>query len=176
MLGSANDVGTYRALTSQGVSDYLVGPHTAVKVFEAIEAVAIDPDAPPRGHAVAFVGARGGVGSSTLAANVAWCLAQNFNDDVILLDFDLAFGTAGLSFNVEQQEGIQDALATPDRLDEMLLERFMAVPDVHIMLLCAPASLDVSGDVNPQAFDSLLELVRRTAPFIVLDIPHGWAP
>ncbi len=175
VLGSANDVSTYRALTSEGVSDYLVGPHTAAKVFEAIEAVAIDPDAPPRGQAIAFVGAKGGVGSSTVAANVAWSLAQTFNDDVILLDLDLAFGTAGLSFNIEQQEGIHDALAAPDRLDEMLLDRFMAEPEEHIKLLCTTASLEASADISPQAFDSLLELVRRTAPFILLDIPHGWS-
>ena len=175
VLGSVNDVGTYRSLTSEGVSDYLVGPHTAVRVFEAIEAVAIDPDAPPRGQAIGFVGAKGGVGSSTVAANVAWCLAQTFNDDVIVLDLDLAFGSAGLSFNVEQQEGIHDALAAPDRLDEMLLDRFMAVPEDHIKVLGTTASLDANADVNPQAFDSLLELVRRTAPFIVLDIPHGWS-
>jgi pilus assembly protein CpaE len=174
VLGSANDVSTYRALTSEGISDYLVGPHSAATVFEAIEAAVIDPDSPPRGQVIAFIGAKGGVGSSTVAANVAWCLAKTFNDDVIMLDLDLAFGTAGLSFNVEQQEGIHDALAAPDRLDEVLLGRFLAVAEENIKVLCTTASLEANADIDPKAFDSLLELVRRTAPFIVLDIPHGW--
>lgn len=174
VLGSANDVSTYRALTSEGVSDYLVGPHSAASVFEAIEAAVIDPDSPPRGQVIAFIGAKGGVGSSTIAANVTWCLAKTFNDAVIMLDLDLAFGTAGLSFNVEQQEGIHDALAAPDRLDEVLLDRFLAVAEENIKVLCTTASLEANADIDPKALDSLLELVRRTAPFIVLDIPHGW--
>ena len=49
-LGSANDVQTYRSLVSEGVNDYIVGPFNAVQIFNAIEAVVIDPDAPPRGR------------------------------------------------------------------------------------------------------------------------------
>jgi pilus assembly protein CpaE len=99
-LGSANDVQTYRSLVSEGVNDYIVGPFNAVQIFNAIEAVVIDPEAPPRGRVIAFVGAKGGTGSSTLAHNVTWSLAQLYEDDVILLDLDLAFGTAGMTFNV----------------------------------------------------------------------------
>ena len=70
-LGSANDVQTYRSLVSEGVNDYIVGPFNAVQIFNAIEAVVIDPDAPPRGRVIAFVGAKGGTGSSTLAPSSA---------------------------------------------------------------------------------------------------------
>ena len=174
VLGSANDVGTYRLLVSEGVSDYLVGPFNPIQIFNAIEAVALDPDAPPRGRVIAFFGARGGAGSSTVAHNVTWSLTHLFNDDAILLDLDLAFGTAGLAFNVEPQQGIQDALAQPDRLDEVLLQRYMAEAEEHIKLLPSPATLESNADINPQSIDTLLELVRRTAPFIVLDVPHGW--
>lgn len=173
-MGSANDVQTYRSLVSEGVNDYLVAPFNAVQVFEAIEAVAIDPDAPPRGRVIAFVGAKGGAGSSTLAHNVSWSLAQIYQDDVIILDLDLAFGTAGMAFNIDPQQGIMDALEAPDRLDEVLLNRYMAEAVEHIKVLSAPASLEADASIDIQAFDSLLEMVRRTAPFIVLDIPHHW--
>lgn len=174
-LGSANDVQTYRSLVTEGVNDYLVAPFNAVQVFEAIEAVVIDPDAPPRGRVIAFVGATGGAGSSTLAHNVSWSLAQLYEDDVIILDLDLAFGTAGMAFNMEPQQGIQDALEQPDRLDEVLLDRYMAEPIEHIKLLSAPASLEADSSIDIQSFDTLLEMVRRTAPFVVLDIPHHWS-
>lgn len=173
-LGSANDVATYRSLVNEGVNDYIVAPFDAVQIFEAIAAAAIDPDAPSRGRVIAFVGAKGGVGSSTLAHNVSWSLAQLYVDDVIILDLDLAFGTAGMAFNVEPQQGIQDALEQPDRLDEVLLNRYMAEAVEHIKLLSAPASLEADSSINIQSFDTLLEMVRRTAPFIVLDIPHHW--
>ena len=171
ILGTANDVDTYRTLVSEGVSEYLVGPFDAMKVFNAIEAVAIDPDSPPRGQMIAFIGAKGGVGSSTVAANVTWSLAKLYNDDAILLDLDMAFGTVGLAFNQEPQQGMLDALDAADRLDEMLLERFMAVPEDHVKLLCSPVTLENANDVSTQAMDALFELVRRTAPFIIIDIP-----
>ncbi len=174
MLGTANDVSTYRTLVSEGVSDYLVGPFDAAQIFDAIETVAIDPDAPPRGQMIAFVGAKGGVGSSTVAANVTWSLAKLYNDDAVMLDLDMAFGTVGLSFNQEPPQGMRDALDAADRLDEMLLERFMAVPEEHVKLLCSPVTLEAANDVDLRAMDSLFELVRRTAPFIIVDIPHGW--
>ena len=174
-LGSANDVDTYRSLVSEGVNDYLVAPFDAVQVFNAIEAVVIDPDAPPRGQVIAFVGAKGGTGSSTLAHNVSWSLAQLYGDDVIILDLDLAFGTADMSFNVDPQQGIQDALEAPERLDEVLLARYMAEPMDHIKLLAAPPTLDMEADINVQSLDTLLEMVRRTAPFIVLDVPINWS-
>ena len=98
-MGSANDVHTYRSLVSEGVNDYLVAPYSGIQVFEAIEAVVIDSDAPPRGQVIAFIGAKGGTGSSTLAHNVSWSLAELYDDDVIILDLDLAFGTVSMTFN-----------------------------------------------------------------------------
>lgn len=175
VLGAVNDVEVYRKLTQQGISDYLVAPYDAQRIFDAIAAVCIDPSAPPRGRVLSFTGARGGTGSSTVAANTAWSLARIFDDDVAVLDLDLAFGTQGLAFNTEHPQGIQDALAQPDRLDEVLLKRFMAQPDNHVMLLTAPGALDRDADIDVQSLDVLVDLVRQTAPFVVLDVPHRWS-
>ena len=174
VLGSVNDVATYRSLTQEGVSDYLVSPFTPIQIYQAIEAVALDPSEPPRGRVIAFIGAKGGTGSSTIAHNIAWSLVQIFDDDVIVLDLDLAFGTLGLAFNMEPQQGIRDALAQPDRLDEVLLERYMMRPEDHLMLLPATSSLDSDASVDVESFDTLLDLVRKTAPFIVIDVPNQW--
>ncbi len=174
VLGSVNDVATYRNLTQKGVSDYLVSPFTPIQIYQAIEAVAIDPSAPPRGRVIAFIGAKGGTGSSTVAHNIAWSLAHIRDDDVIVLDLDLAFGTLGLAFNMESEQGIRDALAQPGRLDEVLLERYMSRPEDHLMLLCATSSLDSDANIDVESFDTLLDLVRRTAPFVVIDVPNQW--
>ncbi len=176
VLGSVIDVASYRSLTQEGVADYLVSPFTPIQVYQAIEAVALDPSDPPRGRVIAFIGAKGGTGSSTIAHNIAWSLAQIFDDDVVVLDLDLAFGTLGIAFNMEPQQGIRDALAQPDRLDEMLLERYMSRPEDHLMLLPATSSLDSDASIDVESFDTLLDLVRKTAPFIVLDVPNQWTP
>lgn len=175
ILGAVNDVEVYRSLIQQGVSDYLVPPHSSKRILEAVTAICIDPSEPQLGRVISFVAAKGGSGSSTIAHNTAWQLARLFDDSVALLDLDLAFGTLGLAFNLDSQHSIQEALAHPERLDEVLLERFMAKRDDQLMLLTAPNSLNIDLDINIDSFDVLLNLVRRAAPFVVLDVPHQWS-
>lgn len=176
LLGNITDVAVYRALMQQGVSDCLIPPYDSKQIFEVIETICAEPTERPLGRVISFMGSKGGVGSSTMAHNVAWCLAEEFSDDVAVVDLDIAFGTLALAFNVEPQQGIADALVQPDRVDEMLLERFMAKHGDHINLLIAPGSLDTESSIDIEAFDVLLNLIRRTAPFVVIDIPHVWAP
>ena len=62
--------------------------------------------------------------------------------DVVIADFDLPFGTAGLDFNQDPLQGIADALAMPGRLDEMLLDRLLSRCSDHLSLFAAPGTLD----------------------------------
>ena len=176
LLGNITDVAVYRALMQQGVSDCLIPPYDSKQIFSVIEAICAEPSERPLGRVISFMGSKGGVGSSTMAHNVAWCLAEQFSDDVAVLDLDIAFGTLALAFNVDPQQGVADALVQPDRVDEMLLERFMAKQGDHINLLIAPGSLDSEPSIDIESFDVLLNLIRRTAPFVVIDLPHTWAP
>lgn len=175
VLGKENDVQIYRAMLQQGISDYLVPPFNPMQILDAVASVTQDPDEQPAGRIITFMGTKGGVGSSTICHNTAWCLAKLFDDDVGILDLDFAFGTVGLAFNLEAAQGIQDALAHPERLDEVLLERFMAKHDEHIFLLTSTGTLDQDADIDPEAFDVLLGLVRTTVPFVVIDCPHRWS-
>ncbi len=175
VLGSVNDVATYRTLIQKGVSDYLAPPFTSRQIIDSVAAICIDPAEMSLGRVISFMSAKGGAGSSTIAHNTAWHLARLFGDDVAVIDLDLAFGTLGLAFNTESVQSISEVLAHPERLDEVLLERFMVKRDDHLMLLTAPGSLDTDGEVNVESFDVLLDLVRRAAPFVVLDIPYRWS-
>ena len=80
----------------------------------------------PLGRTIAFIGGKGGVGSSMVAHNVAWAIARNFENDVVVADLDLAFGTAGLDFNQDPTQGIAEAVNAPDRLDDNFLDRLLA--------------------------------------------------
>ena len=176
LLGNITDVAVYRALMQQGVSDCLIPPYDSKQIFTVIEAICAEPTERPLGRVISFMGSKGGVGSSTLSHNVAWCLAEAFSDNVAVIDLDIAFGTLALAFNIDPQQGIADALIQPERVDEMLLERFMAKHGEYINLLIAPGSLDAEPSIDIESFDVLLNLVRRTAPFVVLDVPHLWSP
>ena len=96
-----------------------------------------------------FVGAKGGCGSSTLAHNVALsAFAEATQSNTVIVDYDLAFGTAGLDFNQDPFQGISDALSKPDRLDPTLLDRMTARCGERLSLFAAPASLDDDYDIS----------------------------
>ncbi len=174
VIGRVNDVTLYRDLIHRGISEYLVAPIELFEIISTISNLYSDPAAEPLGRTVAFLGAKGGCGASTVAHNVAWSIARSFDSDVVLADFDLPFGTAGLDFNQDPLQGVFEALASPERLDETFLDRLLAKCTDRLSLLAAPASLERSYDYNEDAFDGLLDVMRKGAPFIVMDIPHIW--
>jgi pilus assembly protein CpaE len=174
VIGHVNDVDLYRKLLRRGVSEYLVVPVDLLRVIKAIGDLYGERAAKPLGRTLAFVGAKGGVGSSMVAHNVAWSIARNFHHDVVVADFDLAFGTAGLDFNQDPAQGIADAIHSPDRLDDVLLDRLLARCSDHLSLLAAPATLDRTYDFDEGAFMPVIDVAQSGVPAVVLDLPHGW--
>ncbi|MDP6874406.1 MAG: AAA family ATPase [Alphaproteobacteria bacterium] len=176
MIGSSNDIALYRELVRRGVAEYLVGQIAPRQVLEAVTAIFEDPDAPPMGRSIAFMGSRGGSGSSSIAHNVAWHLGEEYGEEVSVIDLDVTFGTAALSFNLETQQTLDQALADPSRLDDQLLDRFLIEYDENVRLLASPSNLNVEERILTDSLDRLLDLVRRRSSFVVLDVPHRWAP
>ncbi|MEX6633114.1 AAA family ATPase [Hyphococcus lacteus] len=174
IIGRVNDIILYRELIKQGVSEYIVRPNSPLQIIKTIADLYVDPSAPPIGKTIAFVGARGGVGSSTLAHNVGWCSAEEFHSDTVILDLDLPFGTVSLDFDEEASAGLVEALASPERLDDVLLDRLLQKHTDRLSLFTAPSMLDRDFDLDDQAFETVLDVVRGTAPTIVVDVPHLW--
>lgn len=175
VIGHLNDVSVYREMIRQGVNEYLVSPLNPMQVIEAVSRLYVDPDAPPIGRSIAFMGAKGGTGSSTLAHNIGWSISTRMREDVIITDLDLPFGTAGLDFNQDPAQGIADALTAPERLDDVLLDRLLVKCSDHLSLFAAPAILDREFDMDGEAYESVLEIVRETVPCVIVDLPHVWA-
>jgi pilus assembly protein CpaE len=176
VVGRVNDVELYRELMRRGASEYLVAPLSPLQLIEVISGLYLDPGATPIGRVVAFVAARGGVGSSTLAHNVAWCIAEELEINTTIVDLDLPFGTTGLDFNDEASQGVADALGAPERLDDVLLDRLLLKRGDHLSLFTAPATLERDYDAVPEAYESVIDAVRQTTPCVILDLPHGWQP
>jgi pilus assembly protein CpaE len=176
VLGAANDITLYRELMRRGISEYLVGPYTPVGVIDSVATLYGEPGTAPIGRVMAFIGAKGGVGSSTIAHNIAWALSEVFEDEVMIVDFDLHFGTTGLDFNQEHGQGLIDAVTAPDRLDHMLLERLLVKSSDRLSLFTAPASLERELELAPETCEAILDVVRGTVPSIIVDVPHVWSP
>jgi pilus assembly protein CpaE len=143
-------------------------------IVGVIAGIFVDPEAEPIGRAVAFIGAKGGVGSSTIAHNVAWAMSTLFKSEVIVADMDLAFGTANINFDQDPAQGIAEAVFAPERIDEVYLDRLLAQCAEHLSLLAAPSTLDRVYDFDPEAFRQVIDTAQRSAPMLVLDVPHVW--
>ena len=159
----------------RGVSEYLITPVGALDVVRAVCGLFSAPDAKPVGRVIAVVGAKGGVGASTIAHNIAFAAARDLMLDAVVTDLDLAFGTAGLDFNQDPPQGIAEAVFSPDRIDNAFIDRLLAKCTDHLSLLAAPATLERVYDFGADAFDSIVDTLRATVPCIVLDVPHQWS-
>jgi pilus assembly protein CpaE len=175
VLGHVNDVVLYRELIRSGVSEYLVLPTDAQSIVSAITELFVAEGAAPIGRVIGFVAAKGGAGASTVAHNVAWAISQTLRQDSLILDMDLAFGTAGLNFNQDPPHGIADAVLANQKMDQTMLDRLMSKAANHINLLTAPVTLDRTYDFAEREFEQIVELSQASTPIVILDIPHIWS-
>jgi pilus assembly protein CpaE len=174
VIGHYNDVGLYRDLIRSGISEYVIAPISMADIVGVISSIFIDPEAEPIGRSLAFIGAKGGVGSSTIAHNVAWAISSLFKSEVVVADLDLAFGTANINFDQDPAQGIAEAVFSPERIDEVYLDRLLAQCAEHLSLLAAPSTLDRTYDFDAEAFSQIIDTAQRSAPTLILDVPHIW--
>lgn len=175
VIGATNDIQLYRQLVARGVSEYLVPPVQPMQVIQSIATLFADPDQPFLGRTVGVIGAKGGVGSSTIAHNLAWSLAENARVNTTLVDLDLSFGTTALDFNDDNTQTVLDALTDPDRADDTVIEKLLSKPTSRLSLFTAPATINRALEIPTEAYDVVIEGVRRNVPFVVLDLPHLWS-
>lgn len=176
VVGHVNDVLLYRELIKAGISEYVVAPVTTVGIIDLVAGLFNDPKAAPLGRIVSFVGSKGGVGSSTIAHNIAWATSHRQQVDTIITDLDLAFGTASLNFNQDGAGGMLEALNAPDRLDSTLVERMMTKLGDKLSLLNGPGSVERELNFEGSAVEAILNVVRSSAPLVIVDVPNMWAP
>ena len=175
VIGTRNDIVLYRRLTRLGVSDYLVQPIRPLDLLESIASIFGDPEQSELGSVLAFVGARGGAGASTVAHNVAASLTGSIEATTLLIDAD-PFGTAALQFDVTSPHGFLDAVREGESLDRSTLDRLVHWRDKRLGLLVAPERPEPNEVVDAEAMRRMIEQARRLAQFVVLDLPHNLSP
>jgi pilus assembly protein CpaE len=173
VIGHVNDVILYRELLKRRVGEYLVGPVSPDEMSDSIDAL-LGASPATEGQVIAFIGARGGAGSSTVCHNIGWAISKALRADTTIVDFDLQFGTTGLDFNQDPPRGLVEALAAADRLDERRMERCLSKCAENLSLLASPAVLDCGVELEPAAAERIVELLRRSRSYVALDIPHQW--
>ena len=176
VIGAANDIQLYRDLMERGVSDYLVPPFHPMTLIRSISDLYLAEDAPFIGRAVAIYGAKGGVGTSTIAHNLSWIMSEKMGQETALIDLDETWGTTGIDFAYDTAQGLEEALSQSDRLDEALLDKIMVRHTKKLSILPTAASLGNGSAYNsPEVFEKVIDGVRAISPFSVFDMPHVWS-
>ena len=179
-LGDHNDVGLYRDLQDAGVRSYIVKPLTR-ELFLKTLATKPNPGEIGRsglklGKLVSFIGARGGVGATTVACNLAWHLATRQSRRVALVDLDFQHGDCALLFNINYTPGFRDALSNPLRLDQLLLDRIITQYSERLFVLGSEEPLHHNLQFSPTAIDALFAVLRSQFHYIIADVPRIPAP
>jgi pilus assembly protein CpaE len=175
-IGRINDVTLYREMIEAGVVDYLVKPLVDRDLIAAIQradehSATAKTAAAERSRLVAVMGARGGVGATIVATNLAWLLAEHFKRKTVLLDLHLQFGTASLAFDVEPSRGLREALEQPNRIDTLLINGATFKHTDRLSILAAEESHEEDIRYDPTAVTLLLDELGRQGDFVVIDLP-----
>lgn len=173
VLGLNNDVGFYRSLISRGVREYVLMPFDAHKALDALYRM-IGPAQGSRGRCVAFIGAQGGAGSSMLSHHVALHVAETLKSPTLLIDLDLAFGTAGLTFDRSINKGSVELLFATRRELGDIFERVRFEVNTHLNVIGTSGSLFRTFDIERRMIDTLVQHIRSEYPLTFLDVPHNW--
>ncbi len=174
VIGQYNDISLYRELISRGVSDYLVVPLNVITFVKVLSNIYSSGASAAIGKVIAVMGAKGGVGASTVAHNLAWHISNRLDLSAAIIDLDLPFGTAALNFNHDPSTGISDAIYAQHTPDEALIDKLLIKCTDKLNLFATYATLDRAYDIPEDGLDAIMDSLRSMIPNIILDIPHIW--
>ena len=156
-----------------GVTEIVAAPLVANDIDAAIARLAAHRSVVPTGGvAFAFIGAKGGVGATTVAVNVATALARIVPGSTLLLDLHVANGDAAVFLGAEPRFSIVDALENTHRLDEAFFRNLIVKTKAGVDLLSSSDRV-MATPLDVRRIRTLLEIAGRHYRYVVLDVPRS---
>jgi pilus assembly protein CpaE len=182
VIGQSNDIRLYRALKDAGAAEYFFKPLVTALVSHTCGAILSNEQDPTQGlgqpsartgRLILVVGARGGVGATSIAVRTAWRLSTQPPRQVVLVDLDLQFGDAALHLDATPNHALREALDRAERVDDLFLERGIIHITDRLDLFAALEPLEEDLPFKEDAVLSLLDTLRRRYRYVVVDLqPH----
>ena len=178
VIGEQDSTDFYREVTrSLGAADYLAKPLTRDSVARHFGNYVLgkspSSEAVQGGRVLTVTGVRGGVGGSTVAANLAWYLGATLRHHTVLFDPDLYRGIAAFLFNLQAGAGLRTALEFPERIDALLAERAAVPATDRLHVLAGEERLNMPLAYAPGAAERLVESLRKRYNFVIADVPFA---
>ena len=156
-----------------GATEFLHEPITSAALEQAISRLVAHRAAPAAaGEVFAFVGAKGGVGTTTTAVNVATALAKVAPSQTLFADLHVAHGDAALLFGAEPRFSIVDALENTHRFDEAYFHGLVTPTKAGAALL-ASSDRALVQHAGTQQFRSVVEFAKQLYRYVILDVPRS---
>ncbi len=179
-IGEVNDISLYRELTEAGVTDYLVKPVNEKALAGALEraeepVVTASTAAAPvteNSRKIVVLGARGGVGATTMAVNFSWLFSENFGMRTTLIDLDLEFGTVALALDQEPTRGLREALENPSRIDGLFISSATAKVTDRLSVMATEESLAGEIVFASDGVEALFDILGKSNECLVIDLPR----
>lgn len=180
VIGKHNDIGLFRDLMQIGVSDYLAKPVTRDLLRRSIDTVRAGSQTlnirGRTGKLIAVTGVRGGVGATTVTANLGWLLTQKVGRRVAMVDLDFNYGALSLALDQKATPGLREALENIHRVDQLFLERTLVHVDQRMALLSCEEPLDYEVKFETRAYDELIGHLVKQFHYVIVDVPHAAGP
>lgn len=177
VTSTVDEFSFYRWLMDIGVHQYLLKPFTE----EMLKTATAEPPASPpidskteasQGKLIAVLGSRGGVGTTTVALNLAAIMADHHQLKTLVLDMQPQWGTVSLMLDLEPGRGLREALAKPERVDGLFMDRVMLKYNEHLSILSSEEPFDEQVIISPGAAEALLKQTRQKFDIIIADLPR----
>ncbi len=156
-----------------GVSEWIPEPLTAAVLVAAVQRVtAQHVHGEPEGQLFAFVGAKGGVGTTTVAVNIATALARVAPRRSLLVDLHLSHGDTALFTGVEPRFTTADVLENIHRLDEAYLHGVISTTPAGLHVL-GSSDRGVSPIAGPEPVREMIDFTAKHYEYVILDVPRS---
>lgn len=155
-----------------GVNEFVTAPVTVSELLAAIKRLMGNLAATSRGEIFAFIGAKGGVGATTVAVNTATSLAKAAPESTLLIDLNSGCGDAAVFLGAEPRFSVMDALENVQRLDTAFFSGLVVRTKGGLDLLGASARPG-TRNYDPAHIRALLDFVTQARQYTVLDVPRS---
>ena len=173
-----------RELVRQGIDDFVPQPLDQHNLLDAIDVakrkVRQNRGGGPSGGQVITIGrAKGGMGATTLAVNLALSLIEPIGKEepkrVCLLDFDLQFGDVALYLDLDPRSDLLEIVQKPTRLDTALLLSAMTEHKSGLEVLQAPVEPMPLDALRTETVGRVIDLAQQEFDYVVIDLPLALA-
>ncbi len=172
VFGRINEFKFYQKLMDNKVADYLMQPFTLDDIEKAVaKTKTIIAAEKKSARYISVIGARGGVGATTIASALALCASRN-GEKIALVDLDVQAGTVSLDFDLEPSRGFRDALEKPERIDNLYIDRLLNKHDDNLSLISSEENIELDIKYNEKALDIICAELENKFSSIIFDLPR----